>query len=121
MGDPVQVRKPLGRRADLRVVADELDAVFDALDRAGCIFSHKVVDFGAFDGFAVGKGRIDVGERAARGRVDLAQRFERGVVSRLGGVFDEQLRVAQNVVHGRAEVMAQLGERGVFERIWSDW
>ena len=45
----------------------------------------------------------------AGSRVDLAQRIQRGVVMRLRGVFDEHLRIPENVVHRGAEVMPQLG------------
>ena len=114
MRDPVEVGDPLGRRGELRVVAHVLDAVLDALHARLYLLAQRV-DLGALHGLAVRERRVDVGERAAGGRVNLAQRLQRGVVPRFGGVFDEHLRVAENVVHGRAEVMAQLGEGRVLD------
>jgi hypothetical protein len=114
VGDPVEVGEPLGRRIDIPALAEELDAVFDALD-ARADFLAQLVDFGALDRVTAGEGLVDVGEDGARGRVNLPQRVERGGILGVGGVFDEQLRVPQDVVYRSAEIVAQLRERRVLE------
>ena len=49
--------------------------------------------------------------------MNLAERLQRRVIARLGGVFNQHFRVAEDMIDGRAQIMTQLGQGRLFDQV----